>query len=404
MIEHMFVSDPLARVAAGVGDLLAEDWNEWNDAALSEQLTGMLDQLERLHAAVMSCAASWDGRGVWAVEGAPTPQSWLVENGSMTRPSATRLARTARHLRGHERTAKALFAGDVKVEHVEAIAIVARGREELARRHEDALLGAARRVKPDDFVRVARRWAELADDVIAKKHAKKNWERRHLHVSPTTGGGRIDGFVDPEATAIVTAALDALMPPDPKDGPEPPRTLSQRRADALVEMCQRSLGGTAPSARARANVDIVIDADTAAGVLPSDLLDARCDIQGGGPLSKVAVERILCDSAVGYAVVRRPLAHDLARQASEVLDLGRRTREPSPAQRRAVHLRDEHCRYPGCRAPLTWCDIHHMEPWEHGGGTDLDNLVALCRRHHVTVHEGGHRLIRGPDGGIIQLA
>ena len=44
-----------------------------------------------------------------------------------------------------------------------------------------------------------------------------------------------------------------------------------------------------------------------------------------------------------------------------------------------------------------------MEPWEHGGATDLDNLVALCRRHHVAVHEGGHRLIRGPDG-IVRLA
>jgi len=94
------------------------------------------------------------------------------------------------------------------------------------------------------------------------------------------------------------------------------------------------------------------------------------------------------------------LARGLAHQASEVLDLGRRTREPSAAQRRAVQLRDEHCQYPGCRAPVSWCDIHHLEPWEHGGATDLDNLAALCRRHHVTVHEGGHTLIRGPDGTI----
>jgi hypothetical protein len=295
-----------------------------------------------------------------------------------------------------------LAAGDVQVEHVETIAKVAHGREDLARKHEDALVGAAQRVGPDDFVKVARRWAELADDVLAKAKGRHNWERRHLHVSPIMGGGRIDGFVDPEATAVITAALDALMPPDPKDGDEAPRTLSQRRADALVEMCQRSLGNHGPASRAKSRVDIVIDADTATGKAPTDLLHARCDVGGGGILSKAAVERILCDSAAGYAVIRRPFARDLAHQASEVLDLGRRTREPSAAQRRAVLLRDEHCQYSGCRAPISWCDIHHLDPWEHGGNTNLDNLVALCRRHHVAVHEGGHRLVRGPDGAVMQ--
>ncbi len=49
-------------------------------------------------------------------------------------------------------------------------------------------------------------------------------------------------------------------------------------------------------------------------------------------------------------------------------------------------LRDEHCQYPGCRAPVSWCDIHHLDPWEHGGPTDLDNLILLCPYHHHLVH------------------
>ena len=402
MIEHMFVSELLDQVAAGVSGLLSEDWDAYSEGALSDHLAAMAEQLERMHAAVLGCASAWDGHKAWAFDAAPSAQTWLVANCAMTRPAATRLVRTARHLRGNERTAKALAAGDVQVEHVETIAKVAHDREDLARKHEDALVGAAQRVGPDDFVKVARRWAELADDVLAKAKGRHHWERRHLHVSPIMGGGRIDGFVDPEATAIIAAALDALMPPDPKDGHEPPRTLSQRRADALVELCQRSLGSSAPSSRARANVDIIIDSDTATGKAPTDLLHSRCDVVGGGILSTAAVERILCDSAAGYAVIRRPFARDLAHQASEVLDLGRRTREPSAAQRRAVLLRDEHCQYPGCRAPISWCDIHHLDPWEHGGNTNLDNLVALCRRHHVAVHEGGHRLVRGPDGAVMQ--
>ena len=36
-----------------------------------------------------------------------------------------------------------------------------------------------------------------------------------------------------------------------------------------------------------------------------------------------------------------------------------------------------------------WCEIHHLRPWEHGGHTNLDNLVPLCSYHHHWVHECG---------------
>ena len=38
--------------------------------------------------------------------------------------------------------------------------------------------------------------------------------------------------------------------------------------------------------------------------------------------------------------------------------------------------------------------------WIDGGRTDLDNLVLLCRYHHVLCHEGGWTLTRQPDGTI----
>ena len=28
------------------------------------------------------------------------------------------------------------------------------------------------------------------------------------------------------------------------------------------------------------------------------------------------------------------------------------------------------------------CELHHIRPWQDGGPTSLDNLVALCVRHH----------------------
>jgi hypothetical protein len=34
------------------------------------------------------------------------------------------------------------------------------------------------------------------------------------------------------------------------------------------------------------------------------------------------------------------------------------------------------------------CDAHHLRRRADGGATTLDNLVLLCRRHHVLWHLG----------------
>jgi hypothetical protein len=60
--------------------------------------------------------------------------------------------------------------------------------------------------------------------------------------------------------------------------------------------------------------------------------------------------------------------------------------------------RDRGCRFPGC--DRTHVDAHHIHHWARGGGTDLRNLVQLCRHHHRLVHEGGFAVER-PGGGAI---
>jgi hypothetical protein len=95
---------------------------------------------------------------------------------------------------------------------------------------------------------------------------------------------------------------------------------------------------------------------------------------------------------------------------SEPLDVGRRPPVVPPAMRRAVIVRDRHCRFPGCDRPHTWCDAHHVVHWADGGPTALPNLVLLCRRHHRLVHERGFSVeragqdrlrFRRPDGSPI---
>src|SRR5262249_35780148 len=87
----------------------------------------------------------------------------------------------------------------------------------------------------------------------------------------------------------------------------------------------------------------------------------------------------------------------------EPLDVGRLTRLVTPAIRRALHVRDGRCRFPGCSHRPQWTDAHHVVPWADGGVTSLRNLVLLCRGHHGLVHEGGFRIRLDHDTGNVHL-
>ena len=100
------------------------------------------------------------------------------------------------------------------------------------------------------------------------------------------------------------------------------------------------------------------------------------------------VRRVLCDCELATVVVRpslldetgrcaNPLADLLLEASREVLYVGRAERVVPPRLRRALEVRDQHCRFPGCRAHVRRCHAHHVREWENGGSTDLDNRVLL---------------------------
>jgi hypothetical protein len=99
-----------------------------------------------------------------------------------------------------------------------------------------------------------------------------------------------------------------------------------------------------------------------------------------GPVGAGVARRLSCDASVMRVVLSG---------RSEPLDVGRRTSIVPPAIRRAVIVRDRHCRFPGCDRPQAWCDAHHVVHWADGGPTALANLLLLCRRHHGMVHRSG---------------
>ena len=54
-------------------------------------------------------------------------------------------------------------------------------------------------------------------------------------------------------------------------------------------------------------------------------------------------------------------------------------------ERTVLDERDGGCMFPGCDAPATACEGHHVVPWMLGGLTCLDNGVLLCPFHHRMV-------------------
>jgi hypothetical protein len=88
-------------------------------------------------------------------------------------------------------------------------------------------------------------------------------------------------------------------------------------------------------------------------------------------------------------------------QKSEILDLGRSSRLFSPAQRKAMALRDRHCRAEGCSVPAPWCEAHHnASPWGKGGQTNLADGKLLCSWHHHRAHDDRYLHDELPNGDV----
>ena len=85
--------------------------------------------------------------------------------------------------------------------------------------------------------------------------------------------------------------------------------------------------------------------------------------------------------------------------ASLPLDVGHSAEIPA-AIRRAVILRDQHCRWAGgCDQPASACEVHHLTHLADGGTTSVAGCALFCFfHHHVAIHQQGWTVALHPDG------
>jgi hypothetical protein len=97
-----------------------------------------------------------------------------------------------------------------------------------------------------------------------------------------------------------------------------------------------------------------------------------------GPVAAATLRKIACDADIIPALLGTN---------GEILDLGRKTRLFTPAQRLALIARDQGCTFPNCTIPAPWCEAHHITYWSHGGPTTTTNGALLCTHHHHLIHK-----------------
>ena len=382
--------DPILQIRLGIAGLAGEDRSSWTGAAKSARLAEVLEIKERFDAEVLRLAGAWGRDRAWEIDGSLSPRAWLSHRTPLSEGDAQRLVKNARIADEHPPISDALATGDITAAHVEAMGrVMSKDRQPLLAGHAAMLVEQARSLSVSDFATVMRHWASLADDQLAKDSFAEKWDRRHLHASVGLDGWVTgDFYLDPVAGSALLTALDHEAPPDPLDAPDGPRTLSQRRADALVDILgrMRNLG------KAGANpphVAAVIDVAALLGVSP-DIMTARCEIDGIGPVARTVLDQLCCDARFSRFIMSGP---------SQILDMGRSTRLVTKSQRRALVVRDRRCRFPSCNRRTQWCDVHHIAGWvESLGETNIDNLILLCRRHHTLVHNSRWAITRTADG------
>jgi hypothetical protein len=197
--------------------------------------------------------------------------------------------------------------------------------------------------------------------------------RNHLHVTETAPGEiRLSGVLVGEHALTFTEAVRVegdrvrrqMLADHAECGDLAMPSGATITAIALCNLTRR--GRTHPDTTTRAPVvDITL-------IMRADQPDAVYTLDGDR-LNAERYRHLFCDAAFTAVIVDR---------VGVPLGLGRTARYATPAQRRALIVRDGGCVFPGCDAPASWCDAHHVDHWEHDGRTDLDNLALLCRHHH----------------------
>jgi hypothetical protein len=336
-------------------------------------------------------SGSGDGSGDSSGDGSgdsDVSQTSLDEKSGVGAATGRRRDRHAKVLNHFPSFADALVAGVITESHVAALAeVLFSATEEVweaLRDEETALLTAAGQLGPIPYrkfvtqttIRVAAALGAPVDRDLSSEISASLW------IDKESGLGKLFATFDPSSFAVISAILGkASGKLQFKD-----RTLTEKQAlgKALITMLSKrpgGLGGTTASpegssagSEVKPVVSILIDEKT---LVDGPHADTICEYNNGSRLPVDVAREIACNASL------TPILRD---KWGVVLDLGRESRYATAAQRRAMEAMYATCFHEACDTPITQCHEHHVIYWEHGGPTDMVNLLPVCQTHHRWIH------------------
>ncbi len=398
LLTHLADVERLGRLVdalrvAAAGEVDARSGRERGDDSLSRHhqcsTAAQLVELVTLTSSAEAARRVRVGRGITPIStltGAPLPPAFehVAAALSAGRLSADAAAAIIRHLTEASRAASPAIL-----------------------REAEALLVEQAATLPAELVaQLAQRTCATLDPDGIEPRENELRQKRRFHLGREVHGMTpFSGLADPVNAGLLRAALTERTAPsrrprflDPddfgvSDEPAPlderplderaldQRTREQRNFDIVFGLLTagiRTDNDTVGSLHGTATVNVVVTAkDLVAGTGAAWIDDIL------SPVATSTTREIICDGGV------RLQLHD---DRGEILWEGDRERYFTPAQRRALAVRDGGCLGPNCTAPPSWCHAHHVVEWEQGGPTNVDNGALLCSFHHHQLHSGGFRL------------
>jgi hypothetical protein len=324
------------------------------------------------------------------------PERELVAHGGLTSREAREVVSRGLVTEAAPEMASVLAAGDTTAAHVDALGRglkIAGAEREAFMAHLPELVEASTTMTASEFSHLVTETAKsvVTDDGLSTFERQKR-ETFFKMRNEADGCLSVSGKFDPISASILKSKIGRLVenmfhsgdkevPVEVMPWIEPN---DHRQARALIALVNGA-SDTAPDMPARAEIVVHVDLETLQHGLHAG---GTCRTALGADLPVEIVRRLACEAEI------LPVVLD---GRSVPIDVGRSKRLATVHQRRALEAIHPMCAIPDCEVIFDHCNIHHIEYWENGGATDLNNMVPLCSRHHHAAHEGGWKLKLDPE-------
>lgn len=337
--------------------------------------------------------------------GARSVAAWDARQSRVTRPSGHRRAFLAHALDAHPAVDRALADGSIRVEQAEVIlrALAKLPSDldpDLAVKAEQHLLDLAAVHDAKALKNLGRHLLDVVAPEDAEEEIAKQLEREERNAEAansltmwqdSNGRGHGRFTLDPFSFACLKKAILAKAAPKHRASQGKLGPLGDRlpRAEelgrAFADYVRRYPANKLPKAGGmNATVVVLLPYETLTGGLETAKLDTGEEISPG------LARRIAAEAGIIPAVLGGK---------SEVLDLGRKRRFHTQAQRIVATIEQGGCIAESCDAPPAFTQMHHPTPWSQGGETNRDGQM-LCPPDHRRIHDPRFRPERLPNGKI----